>query len=264
MTATSMTSPPASENSRNFTAAYCRRGAAEQPDEEVDRDEHRLEEDVEQEHVGGGEDADHERLEHQHQREVASCSRAAPPSSATSCQAASRQTGVRMAAMTMSDRRDAVDAEGVGDPELRDPGVLLGELELLVGPGVELQRRRAMASTSVTSEKPSATGLAWRAALPGSSGDDDGADERDHRSSGEPGAGSSLDHPHERRGWRRHRRASSGHTTGRSRSGGGAAVEEIPPTRAARPPTAPSTPRRVGEDQRAGQVDAGAHEQRPR
>ena len=45
--------------------------AAEQPDEEVHRDQHRLEEDVEQEHVGGGEDADDERLEHEHQREVA-------------------------------------------------------------------------------------------------------------------------------------------------------------------------------------------------
>ena len=45
--------------------------AAEEPDEEVDRDQHRLEEDVEQEHVGGGEDADDERLEHEHEREVA-------------------------------------------------------------------------------------------------------------------------------------------------------------------------------------------------
>ena len=44
--------------------------AAEAPDEEVHRDEHRLEEDVEQEDVGGGEDADHRRLEQQQPGEV--------------------------------------------------------------------------------------------------------------------------------------------------------------------------------------------------
>ena len=38
---------------------------AEATDEEVDRDEHGLEEDVEEEHVGGGEHPDHERLEHE-------------------------------------------------------------------------------------------------------------------------------------------------------------------------------------------------------
>ena len=44
--------------------------AAEGADEEVHRHEHDLEEDVEQEHVGGREDADHGELERQQQREV--------------------------------------------------------------------------------------------------------------------------------------------------------------------------------------------------
>jgi hypothetical protein len=43
--------------------------AAEAADEEVHRDEHRLEEDVEQEDVGRGEDADHHRLEDEQQGE---------------------------------------------------------------------------------------------------------------------------------------------------------------------------------------------------
>ena len=44
--------------------------AAEAPDDEVHRDEHRLEEDVEEEDVGRGEDADHHRLEQQQPGEV--------------------------------------------------------------------------------------------------------------------------------------------------------------------------------------------------
>ena len=68
----------------------------------------------------------------------------------------------------MSDERDAVDAEGVADPELRDPGVLLARAGTARSdPVVELQPRRAMASTSVTSEKPSATCLAVSATLAG-------------------------------------------------------------------------------------------------
>ena len=132
MTATSMTRPPASEKSRNFIAAYCRRGTAEAADEEVDRDEHRLEEDVEEEDVGGGEDADHERLEHEHQREVGlgPLAAAGPASSGTSCQAASRQIGVSTSGHEDEHEGDAVDAERVADAELRDPRVLLTELEL--------------------------------------------------------------------------------------------------------------------------------------
>ena len=40
------------------------------PDHEIHRDQHGLEEHVEQEDVGGGEDADHHGLEHEHQHEV--------------------------------------------------------------------------------------------------------------------------------------------------------------------------------------------------
>ena len=109
--------------------------AAEQPDEEVHRDQHRLEEDVEQEHVGGGEDADDERLEHQHQREVALLAAGAlvadvvPRGEQADRGEDGRHHDER--------QRDAVDTQGVGDPELRDPRVHLGELELLDGVGVE-------------------------------------------------------------------------------------------------------------------------------
>ena len=69
ITEASMISPPSSEYRKNFTAAYCRRGPPKRPDEEVHRDQHGLEEHVEQEDVGGREDADHHRLEQQQQRE---------------------------------------------------------------------------------------------------------------------------------------------------------------------------------------------------
>ena len=47
--------------------------APEEPDEEVERDQHRLERDVEQEDVARREDQHHERLEREDQREVLAC-----------------------------------------------------------------------------------------------------------------------------------------------------------------------------------------------
>ena len=66
-----MIRPPRNEYRKNFTAAYCLRGAAVTADQEVHRDQHDLEQHVEQEHVGGREHADHQRLLHQEQRQEA-------------------------------------------------------------------------------------------------------------------------------------------------------------------------------------------------
>ena len=93
ITATSMTRPPNRRVQQELHRGVAALGAAELPDEEVHRDEHRLEEDVEQEDVAGGEHPDHERLEHEHQREEVRG--AARPS--TSFQAASTQTGTSTA-----------------------------------------------------------------------------------------------------------------------------------------------------------------------
>ena len=113
---------------------------AELPDEEVDRDEHRLEEDVEQEHVGRGEHTDHERLEDEHEGEVVALTmrflgRQVVPGG----QQAHRDEDHRH-----EDERqgDSVDTEGVADPELRDPRVLFDELELARARRRELQRSR--------------------------------------------------------------------------------------------------------------------------
>ena len=93
----SMIRPPSSEYRKNFTAAYCRRGAAEAPDEEVHRDQHGLEEHVEQEDVGGGEDADQRRLGGQQQREVAR-TRCGPRAASPPRRTASRPARARRSA----------------------------------------------------------------------------------------------------------------------------------------------------------------------
>ncbi len=74
---------------------------AERPDHEVHRDQHGLEEHVEQEDVGGREDPDHHRVEHQHQREV-HLRRPLTLGSSASCQEASITTGISTAVMPMS------------------------------------------------------------------------------------------------------------------------------------------------------------------
>ena len=70
MTAASMISPPNRLYSRNFTAALDRPAAAEATDEEVHRDEHRLEEHVEQQHVQRRQRDQHHALDGQRQRQV--------------------------------------------------------------------------------------------------------------------------------------------------------------------------------------------------
>ena len=112
---------------------------AEAADHEVHRHQHGLEEDVEEEDVGGGEDADHHGLEHQHHREIGL-------HAAHACRASGAASGGRGAFLDVipgrehndrhqdgghqdQDERDAVYADRVVHAELRDPLVDLLELE---------------------------------------------------------------------------------------------------------------------------------------
>ncbi len=109
----------------------------EDPDKEVDRDQHRLEEDVKQEDIRSGEDSDHEGFQDQHQCEVALLTPALinghvfPRRQQTDGDQHDPEQDHR--------QRNAVDAQGITDPELRDPGLDLRQLELGVGPDLELQ-----------------------------------------------------------------------------------------------------------------------------
>ena len=113
-------------------------GTAEGADQEVDGDEHRLEEDVEQEHVGRGEDTNHECLEDQHQREVGLLASADLGDVMPRGEDAD---GHQDRSHHDQDERDAVHAHGVAHAELPDPGMLLLELELEVRAQLELQCR---------------------------------------------------------------------------------------------------------------------------
>ena len=116
---------------------------AEPPDQEVHRDEHRLEEDVEEEHVGGGEDADHERLEQQQPGEEVAhgaplgrcCRDAVGPGCAVLPRGADDQRH-QQADEQQHHQRDAVDAEGELHAEVGDPGHRRRQLEPLAT-GVE-------------------------------------------------------------------------------------------------------------------------------
>ena len=133
----------------------------------------------------------------------------------------------------------------------------LGELELLGGAGVELHARAATASDERRrSEKPERDLLgAWRRAPAGSSATTTRADERDQpiRMVSQGKRSSSLASPTDG--------AEDDDDAGEHRQGVRADVAGLepaqpsrtsPPISAASPPTAPSTPVRVGEDQRRG------------
>ena len=111
--------------------------AAEAADEEVHRHEHDLEEDVEQEDVGGGEDADH--------RASSSSSRRSTPAPSAGSVARVVPGGEDHQRHEHPDeqqhhQRDAVDAEGEGDAEVGIQVYGLVELEA-VAAGVEGDRR---------------------------------------------------------------------------------------------------------------------------
>ena len=109
-----------------MTAAYCRRAAAVAADHEVHRHQHGLEEHVEQEDVGGREDADHHRLEHQHQREVGLHACAGPVVRVVP--GGQDHHRHQHDGHEDEDQRDAVHAHRVVHAERRDPRVDLGEL----------------------------------------------------------------------------------------------------------------------------------------
>ena len=102
--------------------------AAPDPDEEVHRDEHHLPEHVEQEHVEGAEDAQHPRLQQQHEDvESAHAVGDRGPRGQDRDEAEERGEEHEQGA-------DAVHREEVVDPDRGDPGRLLDELEALLSP----------------------------------------------------------------------------------------------------------------------------------
>ncbi|MNW55316.1 hypothetical protein D3C74_329680 [compost metagenome] len=102
------------------------RPAPEPADHEVDRDQHGLEQDVEEEHVAGHEDRDHERLEEQHQAQVVAELGEVAVLLAPGGEHHERDQQHRE---PDQQERDAVRADRVAHAELRDPRVRLGELE---------------------------------------------------------------------------------------------------------------------------------------
>ena len=102
ITAASMISPPNRLYSRNFTAALRPVLRAEAADQEVHRDEHGLEEHVEQQHVEGDQRDQHHALDGQRQRQVA-CALTGPWSP-PSFQPATSSSGTSTAVSTTSAR----------------------------------------------------------------------------------------------------------------------------------------------------------------
>jgi hypothetical protein len=98
------------------------------PDDEVHRDQHDLEEHVEQEHVGGREDADHRALEGQQQREVAGHR---PPAVLDVVPGGQDHQRGEHRDQHQHDQGDAVRGEREPGVPARDPGVRLAELEPL-------------------------------------------------------------------------------------------------------------------------------------
>ena len=202
------------------------RAAAEAADEEVHRDEHGLEEDVEQEDVGGGEDADHHRLEQQDQREVALDRGRSAPSASASCHAGEDHDGHEQRGHRDQHERDAVDADGVGTPKAVIQAWL--SVNWKRSPPASNATAMTIVSTSTTSETPRATCLASSVAPRGQRGDHD-APTSGHRRRGRS-ARERHQHqiPHQQSAATRprRRRTSTTRRSGRSRSAAGAAAPD--------------------------------------
>ena len=157
-------------------------GSAVAPDEEIDRDEHDLEEDVEEEDVGRGEDPDHERLEDEDHGEVAldvaPVLDVVPPG----------QDGHRHEGRGEGHQHqaDAVDAQAVGDAEGGNPGVALHELEGRRGVGVELQAHHHREDERCKREDEGHL-LDEAGVVAREREEHEGADERKHAQDREPG-----------------------------------------------------------------------------
>ena len=93
-------------------------------DEEVHRDEHRVPEDVEEEQVERDEDADHRALEQQHE-DAERLRLLVRPTPTTEERERRQKPGQHE-----EQQADAVDADGVADPERGNPRVALDELEI--------------------------------------------------------------------------------------------------------------------------------------
>ena len=142
---------------------------AEAPDHEVHRDQHGLEEDVEQEDVGGREDADHHRLEHQHQREVglhAAPRRAASPGRSRRPSASfQRRRGSRPASARRSSGSAPARCRRRRPRSARRTAGSTGRSAVnwkRRAAGLELRPPSTIVTPSVTSEKTSASRLTSR------------------------------------------------------------------------------------------------------
>ena len=160
ITAASMISPPNRLYSKNFTAALRPVLAAEPADEEVHRDEHGLEEDVEQQHVEGDQRHDHHAFDGQGQRQIGVRGPAPQPTWSLGVVPAGHDQQRHQHGGEHDQRqRDAVDAQDVAGAERRDPGVGFDEL-VLRRRRVRNRRASTTASASTTTEISSANHLA--------------------------------------------------------------------------------------------------------
>ena len=179
-----MSRPPARENMRNFNAAYDRRGTAVAADQEVGRDQRRLEEHVEEEDVGRSEDADDQTLEREHQREE----RAHAPAGTVGVVPAGNDDDRHEDRRHEDEREpDPVDADGVVDAQRLDPGVLLAQLEAGAVEVVlrqDRQRDRERHERDAERRPLREVGPAAR-----QEGDDSAAEERDDQEDRQPGEG---------------------------------------------------------------------------
>ena len=152
MTAASMISPPNRLYSRNFTAALDRSCAAEPADEEVHRDQHGLEEHVEQQDVQRDQRDQHHALDGQRQRHVG-VRRAAAQAGLVVGVVPARDDQQRHQHRGQHHERqgDAVDAEDVAGAERRYPRLVLDELVLRARAG--RTRRRATTASASTDQR---------------------------------------------------------------------------------------------------------------
>ncbi len=247
---------------------------AEPADHEVDRDQHGLEQHVEEEHVARDEHRDHERLEQQHEREVvAQAADVAvlllPRGEHDERDQQHRERDER--------ERDAVGAHRVARPDLRDPAVRLGEL-------VGARRRRVERGERADEqaeldERRTERDAAHGTQRAGTDAARAGGGREPHRRGTHQGPGDEQGQPGDggghgclplssrsrwsgrgrRRRRPRGRRASSRRTSARSRSASrGATPHLADESRQAHPAAVDHL--LVGVDERAREVLAGAHE----
>ncbi len=220
------------------------------PDQEVHRDQHRLEEDVEQEDVGGGEHPDHPRLEREQQREERRDAAPAHHGSAV------RGGGIDLVPGGEDDdrhqqrreqdqhQRDPVGTHRVGDAELLDPGVLLGELE--AGPRRLVRDGRQQRQHELHQRDRQGDLLGQRAQPPRDDRDDGRRGGRDDQQEGQPRETVHVIRPlpaapPQPRG--QHLPTSTARRSGRTRSGCGAAARTGRRSRRRRPgPARPPRP----------------------